>query len=244
MAKMSGLELFARFALMPNKLNLCGPKDFHQKFYDFIAGRHKDESEIRYGIRQFEVAFPYLKLIAQKNYVEDLIDFSVVEAYFIGNSLLNKCNGSDIRKLIQENFAGWYKLSPEIAQKIALGVPNSAVPHHSFHVLNIAAMTELSKATVDFMDKDRVCWGTLKEFSDESALIEFRPIVSLNKKLFLGPLIEKEIEFHKEFFPKTKIGATIAFHWDFAVLELSRDQQKSLSFYTQQALDFANKERK
>src|SRR6187399_2463157 len=87
-ASPSGPVLFVRYAYPPNLHGYCGPTDTGS----FLAyGRTE---EIDPGFRQlaqaFSGAWPYLELIAGATGIADPLDHRVVEAYWVGNGLLDR----------------------------------------------------------------------------------------------------------------------------------------------------------
>lgn len=54
--------------------------------------------------RQFEGADPYLELIARANRIADPLDRSVVEAYWIGNPLLDRVDMGALHRSLEERF--------------------------------------------------------------------------------------------------------------------------------------------
>ena len=51
-------------------------------------------------IEKFNTLRPYLELIAKSNGIKDIFDDRVVQAYWIGNELLDKFTISDLEELI------------------------------------------------------------------------------------------------------------------------------------------------
>ncbi|MCL1594496.1 MAG: DUF6390 family protein [Actinomycetia bacterium] len=80
-----GAALFARYAFPPNIHGFCGPTD--TELVDGLLTAH-GEAEIAHIVQQFEGAWPYLELIAGCNGLDPL-DRRVVEAYWVGNDLLD-----------------------------------------------------------------------------------------------------------------------------------------------------------
>ena len=240
---MKGIELFARIAFAPCKLGYCGTPDdaeFHQKLFDFVAGKKDEEkeSELRAGIRKFPTAWPYLRAISKKNSFDDILDLRAVEAYYFGNPFLQKCSSEQIKEVIENDFS--QVLPKEVSQKLLLSLPEQALPHHSFHAFFIGSVSPRIEKTVSFMDNCRVGYGKIKGISKNSLNVEYRPLISFNSKLILGPYIRKPLSFFPEFIPKPKRGTFVAFHWNTAVLELSKEQLDNLMHFTQQSLNAIN----
>src|SRR5690242_18199578 len=91
---LDGPQLFARYAFMPNRLAYCGPDENRALFDYCIAGL--TDGGLRGLLRKFTGAMPYLQLIAECNAIPDPLDGRVVEAYWLGNELLQ---GVEVRAL-------------------------------------------------------------------------------------------------------------------------------------------------
>src|SRR4249919_2138534 len=78
---------FARYAYGPNRLGYCGPDAADELLGEATEGG--DLRRIRELARGFEGAWPYLELIARANGIADPLDGRVVEAYWLGNRLLD-----------------------------------------------------------------------------------------------------------------------------------------------------------
>src|SRR5207237_641962 len=79
---------------MPNRLRYCGGDDNRTLFDYGMEGA--SDGGLPPLLRKFSGAVPYLKLIARANGLADPFDARVVEAYWIGNELLE---GVEVRQL-------------------------------------------------------------------------------------------------------------------------------------------------
>ena len=80
--------LFVRYAFAPNELGYCGPSD-SQELLGYGANGVVDRG-LTAMARQFDGAWPYLELIAGAVGISDPLDHRVVEAYWVGNPLLDR----------------------------------------------------------------------------------------------------------------------------------------------------------
>ncbi|TSC53422.1 MAG: hypothetical protein LiPW39_287 [Parcubacteria group bacterium LiPW_39] len=158
---MSDLKIAALYGFRPHMLGLCGPKEAgrRQLLKKFLLGKIPP-GKMRPIFKKFMGAYGYYKLIAKSNKISDPFDKKVVEAYWIGNELLDKVKIGDLRKMITKDFSGPGLLPKEVAAKKAAAIPEGVKPHHSFHVLVIGSVT----GSVDFKNtklKDicRISWG-------------------------------------------------------------------------------------
>jgi len=88
--KNTGLRKACLYALPPYRLGLCGPikKSKTDLISGFLDGNEKNAEKVK---NVFIKTFPmikYLKMIAEKHNL-DIFDKQVVEAYWIGNHLLD-----------------------------------------------------------------------------------------------------------------------------------------------------------
>jgi len=91
---LEGTLRFIRYAFMPNRLRYCGGDDNRTLFEYGVEGA--SDGGLQPLLRKFSGALPYLQLIARANGLSDPFDARVVEAYWIGNELLE---GVEARQL-------------------------------------------------------------------------------------------------------------------------------------------------
>ena len=129
----SGALRFARYAYPPNELGYCGPDASRQLLEQVAAG--VDDRDLRRLLRGFEGAWPYLQLIAAANGIGDPLDDRVVEAYWVGNDLLDRVGPRLMGDSLETRFRG--------PGRAAVGPPGrhrcrrAPLPHHSFHVFGV-----------------------------------------------------------------------------------------------------------
>lgn len=247
-----GLLLCARYSIAPNFFGYCGP-DKNLSLIDHLKEQVAD-NEVSSILSEFETLYQYLIFIATENKIPDPFDRNVVEAYWVGNSLLNKASNFDYvallkEKLSLENKTGMKKFHT-IKRKI---LTNHFYPHHSFHVFNIFKRTshDPSSHTLETMDSCRISFGEIKSSTfakasvdkQNSITVETKPLHFFQNKLILGKPILKELKIDykgKTFLHNLKIGDWVSFHWGFVCDILTEQQVKNLAFYTQKSIDFFN----
>jgi len=140
---MSGLRLAALYSYPPCHLGFCGQKikQTSEILENFLKGKAVDENKVRQVLSNFEAAYPYYVLIAKKNQITDPLDAKVVEAYWLGNELLEQVRVNDLKKMIIKEFTRLGLLSLAEAKKRCRLVDPRAVPHHSFHVYVVGSVT-------------------------------------------------------------------------------------------------------
>jgi len=239
---MSGPKIAALYGLIPNSLGLCGLVKDQKKLREFIGGK-LCIPEIIPALKRFQGAYPYYELIARKNKIQaGPLNKRVVEAYWLGNELLEKITVDDLRDLIVKRFSGPGLLKKEAAIAKAKKIPVVSKPHHSFHVLVLGAVT----GSIDFegrtelKDICRVGWGRIKKFKVQSSkfkiILEYNPLVG-KEKIRLGKAIKKEINWDKTILPEVRIGDWVSFHWNYAIQILNEENIINLYKYTKNTLD-------
>lgn len=127
-----------------------------------------------------------------------------------------------------------------LADKIGLG----AIPHHTFHVLNVWNMSgrdSLPRSLENF-DACRVNWGQVLGIDGPKLELKYKPLTFIGNKLGLGKEITKVITRKLDSdFDEVKIGDVVSFHWDVLCEVLNEKQIKNLEFYTDLSLKLANK---
>jgi hypothetical protein len=162
---MSGLKIAASFGVTPNKLGFCGPQvSKEQKAIREYLYHSKNAAKVRKVMKQFEGAYSYYLLIAQKNKIRDPFDEKVVSAYWIGNDMLEKVGAADLKKMVLARFVRPGLLNKKEALKRIEKIPDNAKPHHSFHVFILGTVTgKIDLNTVKLKDICRVGWGKIKK---------------------------------------------------------------------------------
>ncbi|GIU90297.1 MAG: hypothetical protein KatS3mg010_1396 [Acidimicrobiia bacterium] len=125
----TGALTFARFAYPPNALGLCGP-DAPRELLERADAAAADGG-LRELALQFEGAWPYLELIAHAHGIADPLDVRVVEAYWIGNDLLDRIPPGAIGEDLVARFGPAAGRERRRIEALASAAPR---PHHDFHV--------------------------------------------------------------------------------------------------------------
>lgn len=232
---MSGVRIAALYGIYPFQLGFCGPKEKSAKkvLLNYLLGKKMSEKGIRNILKQFKGAFPYYKLIAENNGIEDPFDKKVVSAYWIGNRLLEIVPADSLREMIVKEFTGPGLLSKKTAGKKAREIPSTSKPHHTFHVLVIGSVTGVINLEGKLIDLCRIGWGeVIKKKNRDKVVIKYQPIKKLKNKYFLGDFVEKTIFYDKGLMPKVKIGDNISVHWNHLVQILDKKELVNLKKYT------------
>jgi len=222
---MNSLELACRYSLPPNSLGYCGPKKCSSLLRKCIENPSKAEPErVREALEQFHALMPYLELIAEKNGF-DAFDSEVLEAYWIGNSLLDSVKKRDLQRLVMKEFYGKGFLPRSIAEKKAATVTEGMKAQHSFHVLHINFLNRELSAVVKNISECLVQWGEVKDITVRGLRIKGIELIMEGREFKLREKI-KTVE------NPYKINAAerdfVSVHWGQAIQKLSKDQLSEL----------------
>jgi hypothetical protein len=236
---MSGARLAILYGYVPCQLGLCGPEETKKRkiISLYLKGENKFESEIKKILKEFKGAYPYYQLIAASNKIKNPLDYKVVEAYWVGNSLLEKVKVSDFKKMILRDFVKLGKVS----EKKANNLLKKALAYHSFHVLYLGSVTGRTNLTGKALDLCRPSWGkVIKINSDKkSLLVQYKPL-KIGKKIILGKPSPKEIKWNKNILSSIKTGEWVSIHWNTAIEKLTSGRVKNIEKYTKKTLEALN----
>ena len=225
---MQALKQAILYSLKPHELGLCGPQcvdDSKGILRRYFLGEDIPEDEIRELLKQFTGAYYYLELIAQANNIDDYFDAKVIEAYWLGNSLLDNVRTQDLKSMILEKFTRPDLLTPEQAKVIVDKIPDKVVAHHSFHVFFVGSITGRIEITEDLKDTFKTSWGEVIEIIKDKVLIK-------TQNLFPEEDVETKIDWDKKFTPDLKPGDLVSFHWSRISEILDQDKLNNLKKYT------------
>jgi len=253
-----GLILCSKYAISPNSLGYCGP-DENESLSQHLEENLVDK-EVNHILSEFETMYPYLQLIAKENRIRDPFNQKVVEAYWLGNFLLNNVHKSDYLSFLQEKLSMEKKVIKKDFQKIKEKLSRYPfLPQHTFHVFNIfkKMSKDISLQTLAAMDECRIGYGKIikklkiKSQNDNSKF-KNNIILSINTQplkfgdlLQLGDVVKREIKTDFEnnrLIDELKSGDWVSFHWGQVCDKLTEIQVKNLNYYTQQAINFFNQE--
>lgn len=214
----SGPLRFVRFASPPNRLGHCGP------FESDGVGEYL-HAPIDGGVAelaaQFEGAYPYLQLLAGAAHLHDPLHADVVEAYWIGNDLLDQVSLLDFGNSIDARFrrragSGWSRIDASVPAGVA---------HHSYHVLHVTPWTGLMRrGVVDeplrIVDQCCVSWAQVVDSGVGTTLVRRRPLVWAGSRLRFGEPIVEQVTSPIDVWT----GDWVALHWSTVCERLRPDQ--------------------
>jgi len=222
--RISGPLLFSWYAHPPNQLGYCGPVD-HRAFLEAAA----DGSDVRtlaHMALEFDGALPYLDLIARCNGMDDFLDYRVVEAYWIGNDLLDQVGRRAMMAMVEERFSALAGLRIHTVTAAA----TKGVAHHSFHVLAAYPWIGLLRSgikepSIQVMDGCRISWGRVVAVQGDTVLVSRRPLVFDGIALALGDeqiFPARYSVARASLIDHLVVGDLVALHWGWICDRLSR----------------------
>lgn len=236
---MDGVQLCARFSIATNRLQFCGPSEAAPILYNAIT-QAKDIPAARKNLSQFEALMPYLEAIGAKHGL-DPFDFRVVEAYWIGNSLLDTFERKDFAALLERLRERG--LPKSMVTSLSDRLPERPIPHHMFHVgfVGVGSVTGHVETTVQNMESCRPSWGEVTELEGSSVVLRKQSISLIDKELRLTKSSKASTQVDPQVLPEVHEGDFLALHWGFAGAKLSDEQVANLKSYTDQSLSMVNK---
>jgi hypothetical protein len=248
---LNGPMLCARYAFAPNFYCYCGP-DTKGEMGEYLKEELVDGGLVGH-LSKFETLYPYLTAIAQANGIADPLDARVVEAYWVGNDLLERVD----EKAVYATMTDILKLEKRLPKKemkwLLPKIDKKATLHHSFHVLNVFTRTghHTVEHTVETMDECRISWGEIlqdsklemtndKRMSNSKIKIRSQKLMYRNGQLQLVPTTRCVTVSSEALGMRLKTGDMVSVHWGFVCDRLTQVQVKRLERYTKHHLALAN----
>jgi uncharacterized protein DUF6390 len=240
----AGPLLFARYAYPPNSLGLCGA-DVQRTLLEYGAARESDGGLAELA-RTFEGAWPYLELIAGANGIADPLDRRVVEAYWVGNELLDRVDPHTLVNHVDDRFRGRLGRARENVYDAARA---GAVPHHCFHVFAVYPWLGLLRSGIvdeplRILDQCRTTPATVVAVDGATVTVRARPLLYEDGRLVLGVPAERTARWSDDglaFIGAPVPGDLVSLHWDFVCDLLSPLAARALARATRRALAAVNR---
>ncbi|MFN2568459.1 MAG: DUF6390 family protein [Candidatus Dormibacteria bacterium] len=235
----SGLLLFIRYAFMPNHLGYCGGNEDSLLFDHAVAG--EADGGLVPLLVKFTGAVPYLKTIAAANGLADPFDPRVVEAYWLGNELLEGVEAGRLYAALEERFGK--HLPPKVREVVLRKAPQGARPHHLFHVIDVYRRLENEEISLNAMDSCRISWGRVTAVDGGSLTVDRRPLVMRDGRLVLGEERPERVLRSlsgKGFAENVSPGDWVSLHWGWTCEVLRPRQLANLERFSSYHLNIAN----
>jgi hypothetical protein len=239
---MNGATLFAQFALPPNELGYCGPADASLIEELVIAG-DAGLDELRHTAEAFAGAWPYLQLIGACNRLDPL-DPAVVEAYWIGNGLLDNIDTLTWGNSLDERFRG--RSGGDFA-KITEALWHGGSPTHAFHVFCVYPWVGLLRSGIPgpalrVLDRCRIRTGRVIGIEGSRPIVESNQLTWDGQRLEIGSHLIESPSMPAGSDEQLAIGDLVALHWDYVCQVLSIEQYVRLHVTQDQHLALANQQ--
>ena len=238
-----GALLFVRYAFPPNALGYCGPID-STAFRQYGEAGIVDDGLVELA-KAFAGAWPYLELIAGGCGIADPLDRRVVEAYWVGNGLLDAIPLAQIASSLEDRFR------PRVGRQftdLVEGVLAGGVPHHSFHVFGVYPWVGLlgddRKAghALTVLDRCRIRWGEVVDQQGGEVTVRSRPLMWDGRQLLVGEPRLEVVQCHVGgTAPELAPGDWVSMHWHWVCDRLTHGQLKALRHFTRRHLDLVNR---
>ncbi|MEP6599921.1 MAG: DUF6390 family protein [Actinomycetota bacterium] len=239
-----GPTLFVRYAFPPNYHGACGPPD-SQALFEYGVTAVVDNG-VRDLARQFAGAWPYLELIANATGVADPLDRRVVEAYWVGNTLLDRVGVRPLGDSMEDRFRSKTGLQ---FGRVADAVLAGGMPHHSYHVFCVYPWVGLLgddrryEQALMVLDRCRIRWGQVRQVRADQLVVESQPLLFEDGQLLLGAPIVETVERTLDgvgLVQDFKVGDWVSMHWEWVCDRLGARQLAALRHYTRLHLDVVN----
>jgi hypothetical protein len=239
----AGPLLFARYAYPPNALGYCGADETRLLLEYGAAGA--SDGGLAELARTFEGAWPYLTLIAAANEIGDPLDPRVVEAYWVGNGLLDRVRPDELARHVEDRFRGRIGRTWErVLDSVAAG----AVPHHTFHVFAVypwlgLLRTGLVDEPLHVLDQCRTTPALVESADGGVARVLARPLDWDGSALTLGAWAPREVRWRDDghaLVGDLRPGDWVSLHWDFVCDRLGHVAAARLERVTRRVLASVN----
>jgi len=235
---MDGVALGARFSIATNRLAYCGPADAEPRLYRaIVAGTGL--AEARASLERFEALLPYLQAIGRRHEL-DPFDLRVVEAYWIGNDLLDAFGPPEFREILTALTERG--LPRSVARRLAEHLPERPIPFHAFHVsfVGVGAVTGHVPTTLTNVEACRPAWARVEGIRPAVLRVRKPSVEADHGRLRLGPASIAEVPYDPKVLDGVEVGRSVAIHWNWPALVLSDEQRASVERYTDRSLAAAN----
>lgn len=234
MQALKGILRSARYSTVPNELGYCGPHGAYKELQRFIAGPNPESAAVAQKLLgQFTASYAYLKLIAEHNGLNPF-DEDVVEAYWLGNSLLENVPYSALQKMLLGEFSKPGMLPERIARAKAESLPKGMLPHHSMHVLHINFLNPELKPLLQNLTACLVLWAEVRERTKNGLQVKTAKLLHESGQLKLGEHVHV---IDAGFVQGAQKGDLLSLHWGKAIERIDSDRFKQLKDCTLRNLE-------
>ncbi len=234
-----GAALFSRYAYPPNFLGYCGPPDSDAVFALASGSGHQHPAAMA---ARFDGAWMFLCLIADCNGISDPLDERVVEAYWVGNPLLEQVPPPRLAECVRR--AGVVGAGAGAVSAATGG----GLAHHSFQVFAVYPWFGLlhsrhAQVPLMVLDRCRIRWGTVEHIDGDSAVVTSRRLALREDRLVIGDESSETVRCARggvALAESLQVGDVVSLHWDWICDRLSQAPLASLRSVTEHNLQVVN----
>lgn len=240
---MDGVLRCSRYAFGPNRLHFCGP-DANREIWDYVNAGFTD-----FGLQKlltgFEVLFPYLKRIALSNGLIDPFDPRVVDAYWLGNSLLDAVDTHTLHEYYIDDLRLKDRVNLKTFRAFEEKLGKGMLPNHNYHILNVPKRMghQETEAGLEYKDSCRISWGKVTAVDGPNLTVLREPIVAENGTMRFGDATSVQLVRRLEAdydIEMLKVGEYITMHWETPCEVVSESQVARLRAYTLKSMGIAS----
>jgi len=215
-----GALQFARYAYPPNELGYCGPEGARAMLQpgaqDDIAAR----------ARLFDGAWVYLEFLAEVLGTDDPLAAEVVETYWVGSDLLDRCRPGPLVDRLLDRFASQHGGTWRDAAA-------RARPHHSFQVFEVYPWAAMLQAglppgpAVSVLDRCRIRTGVVQGLDGETVTVRTSLLGWDGAHLTPGSVVVEQARWSTDglsLMDPPAVGDVVALHWDWVCEVLDADR--------------------
>lgn len=240
---MDGILRCTRYAFGPNRLHYCGP-DANKEMLAYMQAGVVDPG-LSAMLKGFRTMYPYLRLIANANGITDPMDDRVVEAYWIGNALLDAVGKRNLHAHLIDGVPVKKRVGIRDFTKIEDAIAAGALPHHSFHVLSVWRRTGHNDIahTIESLDACRISWGPVVAVDGPDITVEREPLIEVAGRLMFGRpervIVRRQLDAREDI-ERIIPGQIVTMHWGVPCEVVSPAQRDRLRRCTERHVALVN----
>ena len=180
------------------------------------------------------------------NHIPDPFDHQVVEAYWLGNHLLDNISPKTLYRHTTDLLQITKKMDPRSMDMIKTKIAAGGLMHHSFHVLNLWDHKKFfnKENNLSELDKRRISAGRVTKVDGPYITLKRKPLtIDQQNKLSLGSPLSTKILRRLEgssLLDNVQVGNFVSLHWDSPCEIITAQQYKNLNYYTSLSIKLAN----
>lgn len=240
---LEGAVLFGRFAFPPDERGYSSPDraaDLVERVT--LKGPGADFEELACSVGR---SWPYLAHIADCLGRAPL-DPVVVEAYWLGEPVLDSCGGVRLVRSLEERFEP--RLTRLDYERLAAAAARGAIPSHTFQVFGVSPWVAMMRGgsadtALQMLDRCRIRWGQVTHVEGDRAVVESQRLTWDGRWLGLGEPDLETARFRRAGHVLAQTldpGDWVALHWDWVAERIGPTRLTWLRHSTVREIDAVN----